>query len=506
MQERKFAIGIVFIVTLIGFLPLIVMLFHALSGLEYEKVLELFAQKAIAESFVQSLLLSAFVAFTSTLIGTALGLLFGKTDFFASKLFVSLFIVPLLVPPYILALGWIDIIGVEGILSGWLFGFWGVAWVLICVYLPIPMVLSMLFLKQIAPNLENMAKLYTNEWGVLRFITLPLIMPAFVLSFLLLFILSFSEYSVANVLRFHSFSLESFVRFSAFYDFKSAMLLSLPMLLVAALVLLIERLYVEKNLTKMKTPQRINIIELSKNQQLFFSVLLVCFVFVVLVLPLFSLFSHVNLQSLALAFDKALSPLINSFVYSLSAAALLTLLGFLSAYVISFKFLSLWRFFDGGIVFLFTLPATVLGIGFILLYNRVWLDFIYASAFIVILAYVGKYLALAVKMSEHRLQQMPSSMLEAAKLSGASWFDTLRYILIPQSKKMLIAVFVVSFIFSFRESTLTMLLYPAGHETLSVYIITQMANGRPEIIAALSLIMVLSIVVPFFIFMRRKVV
>ena len=506
MQERKFAIAIVSLVTLIGFLPLIVMLFHALSGLEYEKLLELFDKKAIAESFFQSLLLSVFVAFCATLIGTALGLLFSKTDFFASKFFVSLLIVPLLVPPYILALGWIDIIGVEGVLSGWLFGFWGVAWVLICVYLPIPVVFSMLFFKQIAPNLENMAKLYTDEWGVLRFITLPRIMPAFVLSFLLLFILSFSEYSVANVLRFHSFSLESFVRFSAFYDFKSAMLLSLPMLFVAAIVLLIERLYVEKNLTKMKTPQRINIIKLSTKEQLFFSVLLICFVFIILLLPLFSLFSHVSLQSLTLAFDKALFPLMNSFVYSLSAAALLTILGFLSAYVISFRLLSLWSFFDGGILFLFTLPSTVLGIGLILLYNRTWLDFIYASAFIVILAYVGKYLALAVKMSEHRLQQMPSSMLDAAKLSGASWLHTLRYILIPQSKNILVAVFIVSFIFSFRESTLTMLLYPAGHETLSVYIITQMANGRPEIIAALSLIMVLSIVVPFFMLMRRKIV
>jgi len=256
----------------------------------------------------------------------------------------------------------------------------------------------------------------------------------------------------------------------------------------------------------MKTPQRINIIKLSNKQQFFFSVVLACFIFVILVSPLFSLFSHVNAESFVLAMKQALFALINSFTYSLSAAALLTLLGFLSAYVISFRLLVGWRFFDGGIVFLFTLPSTLFGIGLILLYNRAWLDFIYASAFIVILAYVGKYLALAVKMSEHKLQQMPSSMLEAAKLSGASWFDTLRYILLPQSKNILAAVFVVSFIFSFRESTLTMLLYPAGQETLSVYIITQMANGRPDMVAGLCLIMVLSIVVPFFMLMRRKVV
>jgi len=129
---------------------------------------------------------------------------------------------------------------------------------------------------------------------------------------------------------------------------------------------------------------------------------------------------------------------------------------------------------------------------------------VYTSALVLIFGYVAKYAAVAAKMSETRLLQIPPSMLEAAQVSGAGWFSVLRYILFPQSKKMLLAVFIVSFIFSFRESTITMLVYPPGYETLPVYIVTQMANGKPEMIAALCAIMVLSIVLPFFILNRRK--
>ena len=507
MQRRTFASGVFLLFLLIGLLPIIVMVWNAFTGLDMATVKTLFSEKEVSESFFNSILLSTVVALSTTFFGALLGVLFAKTDFTASRFFLSLLIVPLLIPPYIIALGWIDIVGVNSAVSSLLFGFGGTAWTLFSVYLPIPIVLSMVFLKQVSPNLEDAASLYTNNIAVLRSVTLPLIMPALVLSFLLVFILTFGEYSVANVLRYRVFPLESFVRFSAFYDFKAALILALPMLLVALAVLTVERVFVAKKLFKLKEPGRINVMRLQKKHQIFLVLLLGLVTLLIVILPLLSLFLRIpDLATLAAAFSKAWIPLLHSFLYSFSGAALLTVFGFLTAYIIAYRVVPYWRFFDASIVFLLTLPATVLAIGLILLWNRPMLDMVYASALVLIFGYVAKYLAVATKMSQHKLLQIPHSMAEAAEMSGANWFDVLRYILLPQSKKTLMAVFAVSFIFTFRESTITMLVYPPGYETLPVYIVTQMANGKPEMIASLCAVMVLSIVVPFFILSRRRTV
>jgi iron(III) transport system permease protein len=59
-------------------------------------------------------------------------------------------------------------------------------------------------------------------------------------------------------------------------------------------------------------------------------------------------------------------------------------------------------------------------------------------------------------------------------------------------------MFLVGFIFTLRESSITQLVYPAGYETLPVYILTQMANGKTEIIASLCVILTLMMIVPLF--------
>jgi len=55
---------------------------------------------------------------------------------------------------------------------------------------------------------------------------------------------------------------------------------------------------------------------------------------------------------------------------------------------------------------------------------------------------------------------------------------------------------MIGLIFSLRETTITMLVYPPGYETLPVYTMTQMANGDPKLIAALCLFMIAMVLLP----------
>src|SRR4029078_2256695 len=64
-----------------------------------------------------SLLLSVGVTFFATIVGVPLGILLGKTDLPFRRAFTVLLTVPLLIPPYVIAVAWFAVIGAGGWMS-----------------------------------------------------------------------------------------------------------------------------------------------------------------------------------------------------------------------------------------------------------------------------------------------------------------------------------------------------------------------------------------------------
>ena len=489
-----FTVALVGVTVLIPVGAMVTDTFYSGEGFDFSLYQKLW-QSGTFESLKHSLLLATSVSFASTTAGVALGIVLGKMRLPFAMLFLILLSVPLLVPPYILALGWFDLLGREGLLGELLFGFRGTFWVLFCVYLPIPLLLTVLFLGQVNPRLEEAGRLVTGWGGVVRWITLPLISPAIILSFLLVFVLSFGEQSVANFLRYDVFPLESFTYFSAFYDFKTATALAIPMVAVALLFLLAEQFFVHPRLVRFSSSHEVEKIEPGRWRVILLSVLTVTVTFIV-VLPFGALlYQAADWQVLHEAFMKAKVPIFRSYLYGVVAATLLTVLGFVSGYLIEERVPGA-RGYDAALIFLFALPATVIGIALILFWNRPLTNFIYTTPLIILFGYVGKYLALTTKISQTRLSQIPRSQVEAAQIAGANGWQLFRFILIPLSKKALFVAWMIGLIFSLRETTITMLVYPPGYETLPVYTMTQMANGDPKLIAALCLFMIAMVLLP----------
>lgn len=492
MKERTLFGGVVVFLFVVGALPLLVMLFGSLydnGRFTLTAYKALFANTALLESLRNSFLLALTVATATTSIGVGLGILLGKSDLRFAKFLTLLLVIPLLIPPYILAFSWADLFG------EWFFGFWGVVFVLFSVYLPIVILITMLYLRQIDPHLEE-AALQVSSWGkVLRMITLPLIRPAIVFAFLLVFILAFGEFSVANFLRYPVFSTQSFVYFSAFYDFKAATAAALPVVMVVVMVFWMQRFLTETKMHFIPASLMQKISLFKWRLPLFLFVLLI--VMLLVITPLAILVVKTNgMENFLEAGKKAFDPLGRSLLFAMLGASLLTVFGFLSAYIIHKKFFKWYRWLDGSILLLFALPASLFGIALILFWNRPYTNFIYATPLILLIGYLGKYLALTTKITEAKLVQIPRNLMDAAALSGASWHQTLRYIILPLSKEVLLVGWMAGFIFSLRENTMTMLLYPPGSDTLPVYIFTQMANGKASLIAALCLIMIIATLLP----------
>jgi iron(III) transport system permease protein len=109
---------------------------------------------------------------------------------------------------------------------------------------------------------------------------------------------------------------------------------------------------------------------------------------------------------------------------------------------------------------------------------------------IIILGYLAQYGVLPMRMTAAILQRIPPSLEQAAQLCGASWFMTLRDIVVPLAKRGLMATWVIAYIFCLRDIGITLVVYPPGSDTLPVRILTLMANGAPSLSLCIVLILV----------------
>ncbi len=441
-----------------------------------------------------SMLLSLLVSLFATIIGVPLGLALGKTDLPFRKTFAVLFAIPLLIPPYIVAVAWADLAGAQKIM-----GLTGCVLVLFSSFLPIPMLLTMVFLRTINPRLEEAARLVSGWRGVIKGVTMPMILPGVLLGTMLVFLLTFGEFGVPNFLRYDVFPVESFTQFSAFYDFRAATAAAMPLALVTLLVLIIEARFL-KDRTYQPRPfagsKHRPCIELGRMKFFYFGLVSAMALALVVVPMLVLLIQSEGADAYVQALEMAGDSLIRSIIYALVAASTLTLVGFFTAYIIHNRTVKYWRIVDSTTIFLFALPATVMGIGLINLWNTPWTNFIYGTALIIILGYLTKYTALTSRILVTQFAQIPQSMQEAAQISGAGWMRTLFSIVAPLARRGLLAGWLVAYIFSLRDTGIVMLVYPPGHETLPVRIFTLMANGSSQLIAALCVLMIGATLLP----------
>ncbi len=514
MQKRIVLILTAGLIVAIGLLPVISMVLKSVimdGHFSLEAYHGLMSSKRQWILLKHSLTLATLVMILTTVIGVPTGILLGKTNIPLRKFFLIVLTVPLLLPPYIIAVSYSDLLGQEGLLmpllgevfihhtSQWLFGLPGCTLVLFSAFLPIPVVLTIAFLRTVNPHMEEAARLAASWGKVLKGITLPMIMPGILFSALLVFLLTFGEFGVPNFLRYDVFPVESFIQFSAFYNFQAATATSMPMAVITFLALLIETYLLRKQTCQIQTAQdnrQIPVIYLQRSH-IPLTIAAGLMALFITIVPVFTLIiKSADPAIYAQAINKAGNSLLRSITYAGISATLLTVLGLLTGYLIQTRALKIWRTIDSLTIFLFALPGTVIGIGLISLWNTSWTNFIYASPLIILLGYLAKYTAITSRISVNQLAKISPSMEEAAQVAGATWLRRMIFIIIPLSRQGLIVAWLTGYVFSLRDTSITMMVYPAGHDTLPVRIFTLMANGSPEMIASLCIILVLATLLP----------
>ena len=188
----------------------------------------------------------------------------------------------------------------------------------------------------------------------------------------------------------------------------------------------------------------------------------------------------------------------NSLILALSSATIISLMGALIAYVVVKTKLRGRAVIDLVSSMPYALPGTVVGVAMIL----AWLKplpligvSIYNTLWILLVAYIARYLAFGVRNTSASLQQIPESMEEAARISGATWFQTFRDIVLPLIAPGLFASWFLVFMPTLRELTISILLWSTKRETIGVMVFNLQESGNTVASAALAVIMMLVLLI-----------
>lgn len=457
----------------------------------------------------KSIVVASVTSLLSVIFAVAISFFINKTKLRFKNFFKIVILIPLFVSPYILAVAWKDFFYYFFNTTSFISTNFGLISILIIIYTPLAVLIIGSAMANIHSEIEESGLLVSKLRTVFFKIILPLIKPALVTSFVLIFIFSISEFTVASVLGIKVFTTEIFIQFSAFYNHSLAILQSTILLIICILLLFADKKYIanepffavgSKGLkTKIYNLKRLNILSF---MFLLFWVLLIISPFIILFLQTFK----DGILYFIDAFVLLQSTFLNSIYLAFIGAILSLFIGFVSAYYSVIKQYN--KFLNWLLLLSFAIPSIVLGISFIKFYNHSFLNLIYSSSAIIIIAYVGKFSFISSKIIENSLKQLPNSILESAKILGIPSLKRIFKILIPQISLAIFVAFVLVFIFSFSELASTIMLYPPGTEILPIKVFTISANTSQALTSSLTLvaflITLLLITIFYFIFLRIK--
>lgn len=142
----------------------------------------------------------------------------------------------------------------------------------------------------------------------------------------------------------------------------------------------------------------------------------------------------------------------------------------------------------------FALPGIVVAIGAILLLLRP-LPLIgvslYATPWIILFAYLARFLSMATKPAIAALTQLDRSVEEAASLCGAGFVQRLRHVLAPALFPAMLAGGLFVFLSAFNELTVSALLWGPGTRTLGVVLFSLEEAGLTAEASALAVLTML---------------
>lgn len=531
-QDMALTVGIVAVIVLFSLLPM--------ARLLQEVVLP---QGAFSLDIVRSGLLSetTWVATRNTLVvgfgGTVFALVLGVgvalvvslTDVRHRQGFVLCFVTPLMIAPQVTALAWLQLFGPSSPLLNLLaiapplgtpnplYSPEGIVLLLGVQYAPLVFLIVRAGLRKLPRELVEAARSGGAGWfTVLRTIVLPLMTPATVGAAALTFVSCVGNFGIpaflgipANYLVLPTLIYQRLAGGGPAVLSDVAFLSVLIGIIAMFGIVLQERISSRRDFRITSTSLPAAPYHLGRWRPLAELAMWVL-IAIILVLPLIGLIltslvkgygvilstetaTLENYRFVVLEHTAARRAVVNSLYLSATAALFAVLVAIPLGYVIAWGRQRWIKVLNLTVELPYALPGVVLAIAALLLFLKplpVLGVQIYNTVWIILYAYLARFLVLAVRPTVAGYLQLDRALEEAAQVAGAKLFTRLRTVIFPLIAPAAMAGGLLIFMTALSELTVSALLWSSGSETIGVIIFAFEQGGDSKYAAALSAIMV----------------
>ena len=490
-------------------MPLIFMLIKAFfpdGSFSLETVRRLYTYPLNLDALKNTLIAATATMFFGTILAFPLAWLVGRTNLYGRKFFRGLFVLTYMVPPYVGAMAWLRLLNPNvGTINQWIRALFGLSnvpgplniyslpgmiWVLTSFYYPYAFITISRAMEKMDPSLEEASRISgASPLKTLFTVTLPMMLPSLISGALLVFVAAASCYGIPSIIgspgRVHTVTTR-IVEYVALgqQGMNDATGMAVFLMLLAVIILFISDVVLAKRqyITVSGKSVQPAIIDL-RSWRIPLTVLVSLFAVIVIVIPFATIFAtsfkidvgksmlradNFTLTNWKTVFGRVET--LNSFKNSLIFASVAATIGIVVACTMSYL-LQRTQIRGRKIPdFLITLgsgtPSVVIALGLIMTMKGNFGINIYNTAYIMIIAYMIKYMMMGMRTVVSAMSQIHVSLEECSQVSGASWLRTMFRITGPLIFPSIAAGWFLIFIPSFYELSMTTLLYSSTTKTI----------------------------------------
>ena len=499
------------------------------DGFSFLYFKKFFERTYYTDALLNSFKVTAAVTFFSALVAVPLAYIMTTIKIRGAVLVTTLIVISSVSPPFIGAYSWILLLGRNGVITNFfkdylnisfpdIYGFTGIALVLVLQLFPLVYIYTMGALKSVDNSLIEAAE-SMNCTGIQKMfkIIVPLIIPTLLAGSLLVFMRALSDFGTPMLIG-EGYRTVPVLIFNEFIselggDAGFAAAISVIVVIIATLVFLLQK-YISKK--KSFTMSALNPIEPKKVKGMT-NILAHTFVYGVTAIALLpriyviytsflktqgTIFvREFSLDSYTIAFTRLGSSIQTTFFLAIVSMIIIVIVSVLIAYLTIRRPNKVNDSLDTVSMFPFIVPGSILGIALLTSFNSKPL-LLSGTAAIMIISFAIRRLPYTIRSSAAILNQISKSVEEAAISLGASNLKTFFKITLPMMASGVIAGSILSWINIFSELSTSIILYTGQTRTMSIAIYTEVIRGNYGTAAALSTILTIVTVLSLLIFFK----
>ena len=527
------------ILVIVVAVPVLLILFNAFwvnGEFNLRDVVNIIMEPETYKALTNSLIIASGTTIGSTIVCTFFAWLVTRTDLPYKAFMKAMFLVPFMLPSFIGALAWkmllspnagfinkffMNNFGFEGPIFN-IYSYLGIVLVEVMYLFPFVFIQVCGALERMDPTLEESARISgAGLFTITRKITIPLVLPSILSGALLIMLYSMAHFGTVAVLGIENgiFNIPTLIyqrihqSAGSFDSIRTGTVLATVLVITAAFIIWLQGKILSKGHYQIIGGKSFRPMEL-KLRALRVPLLIICLAYIAftIVLPTAVIFLVGGLKTYGLPFTlqnlsldnykfilfdyKVTKDAIwNSVTLGLSAALITMFAGVMISYVI----VKMKVRGKGILEFLgmlpFSVPGSVIALGVILAWSGQFGINLYNTVWIILVAYIARYMGFSLKANSAALEQVHDSLVEAARSCGATMWQTLKDIVLPLVRPGMLASFFLIFLPSLRELTVSIMLYAPTTRTIGVAIYTLNEDGETVVSAALAGIALILIIV-----------